>query len=335
MLPSPPRTSSSEIPAEDVAGADPEIFMTETVGKQLCQARPKRGLSIEEAAHATKLRPDKIIALENDDYSRFASNSYARGFLQIYGRFLKVDVSGVAHGIDSSNPIAIDDYQYLNNAPKPKADSFQYTQRERKAQKIPVLPIVAVAATCVAAYFAFEVYVNWHRITGEQAPLLQTPKPRPAMATPAPVALALALATPAPEAAPALRLGPGSEGPAVPAPLLVPAAPDPAISDREFLTTVPAVPAATPVPSPDRDVVTPRSVAMHEIQIGAEKKTWVTVRRDDPNSPPVFEDYIYPAARPLKLRGVRFFIQAREPGAVQILKNGAPIAYQAPGVTIQ
>ena len=292
--------------------------MSETVGKQLCQARLKRGLTIDEAAHATKLRPDKIVALENDDFSRFASNSYARGFLQIYGRFLKVDVSDVAQTIDSSNPIAIDDYQYLNNAPRPKADDFQYSHRERKAPKVPVLPIVALVGACAVAYLGFEFYVNWHRITGEPAPVIKTTTPAPALATPSP--------EPEPEPAPALRVGSSSAEPAPP---------NPALSDREFLTTAPAVPAVPPAPNPDRDVVTPQAVAMNEIEVGAEKKTWVTIRRDDPNSQPVFEDYIYPSARPLKLRGVRFFIQAREPGSVQIFKNGAPIAYQAPGVTIQ
>ena len=46
--------------------------MAETVGKKLCKARLAKGLTIDEAAHATKMRPDKILALENDDYSRFA-----------------------------------------------------------------------------------------------------------------------------------------------------------------------------------------------------------------------------------------------------------------------
>ena len=299
--------------------------MSESVGKQLCQARTRRGLTIDEAAHATKLRPDKIVALENDDYSRFASNSYARGFLLIYGKFLKVDVSDVTHTIESSNPIAIDDYQYLNNAPRPKPQSFQYAQRERKAQKFPVLPLMAVAGMIAIAYFAFEFYVNWHRITGEMAAVLPAPKPAvsPAPAAPSP--------QPEPEPAPELRIGPSVAAPAAPAAPVAP--PNPAISDREFLAVAPALP--VPAPGPDRDTVTPRSVAMNEIEIGAEKKTWVTIRRDDATSPPVFEDYIYPSARPLKLKGVRFFIQAREPGAVQILKNGAPIAYQAPGVTIQ
>src|SRR6201995_12865 len=91
--------------------------MVESVSKKLNQARVKRGLTVDEAAHATRLRPDKIAALEADDYSRFANNIYAKGFLQIYARFLNVDVSDFARTLDNANPISVSDYQYLSNAP--------------------------------------------------------------------------------------------------------------------------------------------------------------------------------------------------------------------------
>jgi hypothetical protein len=52
------------------------------------------------------------------------------------------------------------------------------------------------------------------------------------------------------------------------------------------------------------------------------------------NSPPIFMDYLYPNAAPLKLRGARFFIEARDPSGVQIRKNGAPMAYQQPGILV-
>src|SRR5271154_1391424 len=106
--------------------------MVESVGKKLNQARVKRGLTIDEAAHATKLRPDKIAALETDDYSRFANNIYAKGFLQIYARFLKVDVTDFSRTLDNSNPISVSDYQYLTNAPAARPDSTQVYREERK-----------------------------------------------------------------------------------------------------------------------------------------------------------------------------------------------------------
>src|ERR1700741_2229723 len=105
--------------------------MVESVGKKLHQARLQRGLTIDEAAHATKLRPDKIAALESDDYTRFANNIYAKGFLQIYGRFLKVDVDDYARTLDNANPISISDYQYLTNAPVAKTETVATRREER------------------------------------------------------------------------------------------------------------------------------------------------------------------------------------------------------------
>jgi cytoskeletal protein RodZ len=93
--------------------------MVEPVGKKLSQARLARGLSIEEVAHATRLRPDKIIGLESDDYSRFGSNAYAKGFLQIYGRYLGVDVTWHVKALEIPHQVSVAEYQYLNSVPEP------------------------------------------------------------------------------------------------------------------------------------------------------------------------------------------------------------------------
>jgi len=69
--------------------------------------------------------------------------------------------------------------------------------------------------------------------------------------------------------------------------------------------------------------------------VASVKKTWVTIRRDNPKAPPIFEDYIYPNTNPLKLKGARFFIDARDPSSVQITMNGLPFAYPDPNVPVQ
>jgi hypothetical protein len=74
---------------------------------------------------------------------------------------------------------------------------------------------------------------------------------------------------------------------------------------------------------------------VNEVTIASTKRTYIRIHRDSRESDPIFEDYLYPDAKPLKLRGPRFFIEAREPGGIEIRKNGAPIAYQSPGITIQ
>jgi cytoskeletal protein RodZ len=326
--------------------------MVESVGKKLHQARLQRGLTIDEAAHATKLRPDKIAALENDDYSRFANNIYAKGFLQIYGRFLKVDVEEFARTLDNANPISISDYQYLSNAPATKSETIVTRREDRRAPSMAPLFFFLVLVAVGAVAFSW-VYKNYERIKGQPNTKLAdaaetTPAPTPnadaafvtdpqsASATPWPKAI-----TPLPAAAgspPALHLATATPGPAVPT-LSIGATPRPT-------NTSALLPGGTPAPKhPEQDFVTPSPVTttdsathpngMNEVLVAAVKKTWVTVRKDDPKAPPIFEDYVYPNANPLKLKGSRFFIEARDPAALQITKNGLPIAYQPTGVPVQ
>jgi hypothetical protein len=105
---------------------------------------------------------------------------------------------------------------------------------------------------------------------------------------------------------------------------------------------------ATATPSRDQDFITPTAVApdpatrpvsatgANEVLVATVKTTWVTVRRDNPKAPPIFEDNLYPNANPLKLKGSRFFIEVRgDPNDVQITKNGLPFTYQGADVPVQ
>jgi len=305
--------------------------MVESVGKKLHQARLDRGLTIDEAAHATKLRPDKIAALENDDYSRFANNIYARGFLQIYGRFLKVNVEDFARTLDNANPISVSDYQYLSNAPATKHETMPIRREDRRAPSFaPLFFFIILIGLGLAGSW---VYRNYERIKGEPTVKATNPE-QTATPTPNPDA-AFVMDSPTPGTTPQPKATtPGS----VPVPRLTPATPG-AINPAPLAAATPGL------KPPERDFVTPSPVGtgnpaarppgMNEVLVATVKKTWVTVRKDDPKAPPIFEDYVYPNANPLKLKGARFFIEARDPAAVQITKNGLPYAFQPTGVPVQ
>lgn len=309
--------------------------MVESVGKKLHQARLQRGLTIDEAAHATKLRPDKIAALESDDYSRFANNTYAKGFLQIYGRFLKVDISDFARTLDNANPISVSDYQYLSNAPAPPRDTAPARNERRPPSLAPLFFFIVLVGLGLAGLWVFR---NYERIqAGAEAAKGSVPNrtassevnpdtafindpPQAAIPTPIPAAAI----TPHPATASA---SPTPDTQATPQPLA--SAPPPASGpDQDFVTPSPVV-GASPV------AASPASSGINEVLVATVKKTWVTVRQDDPKAPPIFEDYVYPNAHPLKLKGARFFIEARDPASIQITKNGLPIAYQPAGVPVQ
>jgi len=61
-----------------------------TVGYRLLQARKKLGISLEDAAKATKIRLEFLSALEQGDYSKLPSSTYIQGFLKNYASFLRL-----------------------------------------------------------------------------------------------------------------------------------------------------------------------------------------------------------------------------------------------------
>lgn len=58
------------------------------VGQRLSQERQQKGLSIDEIAKATKIRPNFIASLEKGEYKKLPSSAYIQGFIKIYAEYL-------------------------------------------------------------------------------------------------------------------------------------------------------------------------------------------------------------------------------------------------------
>ena len=65
-----------------------------------------------------------------------------------------------------------------------------------------------------------------------------------------------------------------------------------------------------------------------------KRKSWVIIR-SGPGGQTLFEDYLYPTAKPLRLPRGRYFIELRDAEAVEITRNGQRIGYSSPGVLIE
>lgn len=63
------------------------------IGQTLAAARESRGLSVEDAAHRTRIHPKLLESLEAGDYSVFPSPAYAKSFVRSYSQFLGIDLS--------------------------------------------------------------------------------------------------------------------------------------------------------------------------------------------------------------------------------------------------
>src|ERR1041384_8486460 len=100
----------------------------EGLGKKFQEARLARGLTLDEAARMTKIRPSRLAEIEADDFSQFPSLAYAKGFLQIYGKFLDVDVTPYLDVFETSREVTVDGYSYLQNQPAPKPKRVRPTR---------------------------------------------------------------------------------------------------------------------------------------------------------------------------------------------------------------
>lgn len=62
----------------------------QSIGERLEEARKRKGVSLREAAEATKIRGDYLQKFENNQYDIKLPEIYVRGFLRTYANFLKL-----------------------------------------------------------------------------------------------------------------------------------------------------------------------------------------------------------------------------------------------------
>ncbi len=62
-----------------------------SIGEQLEEARKRLGISIRDAAEATKIRGEYLAGMENDEFDIPLPDIYVRGFLKNYAKHLKLD----------------------------------------------------------------------------------------------------------------------------------------------------------------------------------------------------------------------------------------------------
>ncbi|MGQ0602027.1 MAG: helix-turn-helix domain-containing protein, partial [Anaerolineales bacterium] len=66
-----------------------------TIGEELRAAREAKGVSLEDAERATRIRLKFLTAMEASDLSAFASPAQARGFLRNYAAYLGLDAEAL------------------------------------------------------------------------------------------------------------------------------------------------------------------------------------------------------------------------------------------------
>ena len=341
---------------------------------------------MEEAAHATRMRPAQIQALESGALSKFPNAAYAKSFLIMYGRYLGVDVSDIANRIDTTTQVGVDDFQYLSS----RAEDDKELQRAAagspqelvgvKTESRSWFPLIAVGGVAAVAGIAFMVWSNLNRIsdrvqstetaavkpaTDGAAATVESPGAKPSVSSaPTPAVVQTPVTTapsgesalaPTPPRPSVVATPPGTAPTAVPVVRADPTADAPrarpispvakiAADDSAMLAEVPvpsrvanATPpvASTPIkPAPPGSEVSVNRDDADFVFLEPRKKTWVVIR-SGPGGQPLYEDFLYPNAKPLRLPPGKYFIELKEAEAVAIVRNGKRISYMAPGVLVQ
>jgi len=73
----------------------------QSVGERLEEARKRKGISLREAAEATKIRSDFLGCIEANKTDFDLPEIYKRGFLKNYARYLKLDVDKIMTDYDA------------------------------------------------------------------------------------------------------------------------------------------------------------------------------------------------------------------------------------------
>lgn len=78
----------------------------ETVGEYLKRVRNACGYSLEDISHATKINQRYLKAIEEDDFSKLPGETFIRGFMLSYAKFLGIDEHEIIGKIEERKKIA-------------------------------------------------------------------------------------------------------------------------------------------------------------------------------------------------------------------------------------
>ncbi|MDP9097763.1 MAG: helix-turn-helix domain-containing protein [Verrucomicrobiota bacterium] len=238
----------------------------EGLGKKLKEARLARGLTLDDAYRMTKIRPNRLEAIENEDFSLFDSLTYSKAAVLIYGKFLEVDVSPYMEAFETSESVTVDGYSYLQDAPDPEPARPQTVRRRSSSPGLgggrsSFMPLIIGVVVLVVGFTVMKWVLQMQRLNPRPTPAPGTsplatatasdkiiaPHAQPAENTTAPAATNAALPTATATAAAAVT-------PVVPAPV----AAEPEVRRAEPVNPKDAAVIPTPTPSPKKSPRPPR-----------------------------------------------------------------------------
>jgi len=254
-------------------------------GRILREEREKRGLTYQDMAETTRLRPSVIEAIENEAWDSLPSPAFARGFMKTYAKALSMDATSILE-LYGRKPVLRG--ELLRTPPEPL--------RHRRKGPFFILCIVAAAAV----FALWKTYVPPEQaLTLSQAkpPVVAEPEKDPASAT---------------SSAAAVRQA-AEERTALP----VVAAP-PSVSSPEIVESMPEErPAPEPVPASAGE--TDPIPGPHMLKGKVSARTWVKIYVDDLTP----REYMFqPGHQPEWTASKGFYLIIGNAGGIDLEWNG-------------
>lgn len=135
-----------------------------TAGSILKKERLRRNYSLDEVSTATKIQKHYLESLENNDYAKFPSSVYAKGFLTNYAKFL---------GISPKRIIAL--YRRsVGEAPPQKIVEGPKPLKQPKFIMTPGIIIITIVVLVVIATFGYLIYQFY---SFQKPPMLKITEP--------------------------------------------------------------------------------------------------------------------------------------------------------------
>lgn len=118
------------------------------LGAELAKARKGKGLELADVHHVTRVPVSVLRALEENNYSVFASAAYAKSFLQQYGGYVGVEVEPWLESFDTVDSLTdLEEYEYLQLEDEEDKGEAEKPKRRRRETAGPLAPTMFLVLT--------------------------------------------------------------------------------------------------------------------------------------------------------------------------------------------
>jgi len=149
--------------------------MADSLGEYFQQARESKGLTLEDAALRTRILPEYLKAVEENNYARLPEEVFAKGFVRSYARVLGLDEYEVFQKFNESGG-----QFYAKRAEREEIK--QRLQEEERRKKINQMMVVGMVAAALVVLF---MLTGPDRAKRSSRPQATAPAPAPATTKPA------------------------------------------------------------------------------------------------------------------------------------------------------